>query len=267
MPEEQENMYTFESRIRYSETDERNILTLAGVIDYFQDCSTFQSEDLGIGLDYLKENHLAWIVNYWQLELHRLPKLGERVRIGTSPYRLHGFIGERNFVLETLQGERLVTANSVWSLFDLEKMLPRKVTPEMLAGYELNEPLEMEYLPRKIREAGKGAAHPEDSKTEPSAEASSKLPGIVVSEQHLDSNHHVNNAQYIRFGEMVLEKLGTEERRPLLRLRAEYTKQARLGDVITPAVFRTEETNRTLLALNGEDGKPFCLLEYFRGEH
>ena len=34
-------MYTFDSRIRYSETDETGALSLLGVINYMQDCSTF----------------------------------------------------------------------------------------------------------------------------------------------------------------------------------------------------------------------------------
>ena len=44
-------MYTFESRVRYSETDENGLLSIAGIVDYFQDVSTFQSEDLGIGVE------------------------------------------------------------------------------------------------------------------------------------------------------------------------------------------------------------------------
>ena len=36
-------MYTFDSRVRYSETDEEGRLTVTGIINYMQDCSTFQS--------------------------------------------------------------------------------------------------------------------------------------------------------------------------------------------------------------------------------
>ena len=45
-------MYTFESRIRYSETGSEGRLTMASLINYFQDCSTFHSEDLGLGVAY-----------------------------------------------------------------------------------------------------------------------------------------------------------------------------------------------------------------------
>ena len=40
----EELKYYFDSRIRYSELDENLCLPLHGLINYFQDCSTFQSE-------------------------------------------------------------------------------------------------------------------------------------------------------------------------------------------------------------------------------
>ena len=39
--------YTIEGRLRYSEIDHLGTVTLPGIINYFQDCSTFQSEDIG----------------------------------------------------------------------------------------------------------------------------------------------------------------------------------------------------------------------------
>ena len=42
--------YSFTSRIRYSEIGEDGNLTLPGLINYFQDCSTFQSEAIGEGV-------------------------------------------------------------------------------------------------------------------------------------------------------------------------------------------------------------------------
>lgn len=52
-------MYTFGSRVRYSETDECGRLTLTGIMNYLQDCSTFQSEDIGLGISYLTDRHKA----------------------------------------------------------------------------------------------------------------------------------------------------------------------------------------------------------------
>ena len=78
-------MYTFGSRIRYSETDEYGKLTLTGIMNYLQDCSTFQSEDIGLGISYLTEHHQAWWLSSWQIVIDRYPALGEEVVIGTWP--------------------------------------------------------------------------------------------------------------------------------------------------------------------------------------
>ena len=45
-------MYSFQTRVRYSECNNHHEATLTALLDYLQDCCTFQSEDLGIGLDF-----------------------------------------------------------------------------------------------------------------------------------------------------------------------------------------------------------------------
>ena len=97
-------MYTFAGRIRYSETDAEETLTIPALMNYLQDCSTFQSEDGNVGIRYLADHNWGWIVNFWQIDILRLPKLGEEVVTGTSPYSLKGFMGLRNFMMETKEG-------------------------------------------------------------------------------------------------------------------------------------------------------------------
>ena len=65
-------MYTFDSRVRYSEIDHTGNMTLPALINYFQDCSTFQSEDIGLGTEVLKAKKKAWILSYWQIVIERL---------------------------------------------------------------------------------------------------------------------------------------------------------------------------------------------------
>ena len=60
-------MYTFTSRVRFSETDENGKLSLAGIMNYLQDCSVFHSEDVGNGTDVLKKRDRVWLLNSWQI--------------------------------------------------------------------------------------------------------------------------------------------------------------------------------------------------------
>ena len=104
--------YTFDSRIRYSEVDSHGLLTMESLMNYFQDCSTFQSEDNGAGLAVMYARRQAWVVSAWQVVVYRYPALCEKVVIGTIPYEMRGFIGYRNFFLQTQEGEPLAIANS-----------------------------------------------------------------------------------------------------------------------------------------------------------
>ena len=50
-----DNQYTIDGRIRFSEVDHTRRITLPGIVNYFQDCSTFQSEDLGLVIEHCSE--------------------------------------------------------------------------------------------------------------------------------------------------------------------------------------------------------------------
>lgn len=234
-------MYTFESRVRYSETDESGLLSIAGIVDYFQDVSTFQSEDLGLGVEYLRSQNMLWVMSAWQIVIHRYPSLGERIVAGTLPYAFRSFMGLRNFFLDTADGERLVEANSVWTLMDFRKGTPVRPTQEMLEKYVLEEKLPMDYASRKIGMPKDGRAHE----------------GFAVGRQHLDGNHHVNNGQYIH---MAMDYLPADFK--IGQMRAEYKKSALLHDVIVPVV--KEEENCVTVCLCSEDQAPYAVVELTR---
>ena len=202
--------YSFESRVRFSEIGEDGCLTLPGVLDYFQDCCTFESEQTGVGMEVLKEQKRAWVLSAWQVIVKRYPKLGENIKVTTIPYGFRGFIGMRNFILETMDGEKLAWANSYWSFINTETGLPKE---------------------REVQNA------------------------FSVQKHHLDTNHHVNNCQYIRMAaDHLLEdfKVG--------QLRVEYKRQAVLDNVIIPEVYMTE--NKEAVVLNAEDKEPYAVVEF-----
>ena len=128
-------MYAFDSRIRYSETDSEGYLTLDALLNYFQDCSTFHSEDVGLGIGYMKEIGQVWVLSSWQIVVNRYPKLGEKVKIVTLPYELKVFLGYRNFAMLDEKGEYIAKANCLWSLLDVATGKPVIVNEAMRKGY------------------------------------------------------------------------------------------------------------------------------------
>ena len=232
-------MYHFESRVRFSETDKERKLTLEAIVDYFQDCSTFQSEDLGVGFSYLLPQNLTWVLSYWHIVVEEYPALGDRIKICTLPYNFRGFMGKRNFFMENQEGKKIVKADSLWTLLDMKKMLPVKVSDEILGFYPNEEKIEMEYLPRKIAITG----------AEETAEP------LVIQKQHLDCNDHVNNGQYIKIASVFLP-----ENFRIHQMRAEYKNQAHLGDVIYPYIYKEE--NKVTVCLCDEAKKPYVVAEF-----
>lgn len=234
-------MYTFPGRIRYSEVGTDGNLTLESLLDYFQDCSTFHSEDIGLGLDYFKERDMAWVLSSWQIVVDRYPKLCERVITGTSPYGFKSFIGYRNFLMQTESGERLAYANSIWSLMDMKKMVPVKPTLEMLEGYVLSEKMQMDYAPRKI--------------TVP--EGGVRMDNVSVGVHNLDTNRHMNNGQHVRMAMKYIP-----ENFHIRQMRAEYKKQAMLNDIIIPVVSVNEDETIYTVVLGKEDKVPYSIVEF-----
>lgn len=243
-------MYQFESRVRYSETDSRGKLTPEGIMEYFEDCTTFQSEDIGIGVQYLKESHRVWVLSFVQIGINRYPSLGERIVIRTIPYDIKGFLGYRNFVLLTPKEEVLAYANTMWTYLDTETGRPVKAPDSMIDAYGLSERYPMEYAPRKI-------AMPENRIA---------FDDIVVKPHHLDTNDHVNNVEYVRMARELTqdERLrgGCADGGRIVRgLRVEYKQSALLGDVIHPVGAGDAETDRVVFSLNNDEGKPYAVVE------
>lgn len=231
-------MYSFQTKVRYSETDETGRMRLDAMVDYFQDCSVFHSESLGLGIGYLKERTLAWVLNAWQIVIETYPRFCDELTVATFPYAFKGFIGYRNFYMENQNGEKIVQANSIWSLVDISQMRPVKPDKEMEEKYTVEPKLDMEYAPRKIELPASCTREQE----------------ILVKAHHLDSNNHVNNAQYIRMA-MDYIPAGKEIR----TLRAEYKKQAVLGDVMIP--FIGSKDGKCVAALCDTDEKPYAVIE------
>lgn len=231
-------MYTFDSRIRYSEIDRSGRLSIPAVVDYFQDCSAFQSEELGVGVEYLANKKRTWILNSWQIVLERRPEECEKITVGTWGSGFDKFHATRNFIMKTTQGERLAYANSIWVYINTETGMPVRPTKEEIDVYKLEAPLEMEYEPRKIKL---------------SREWEEKEP-VKVQRSWIDSNDHVNNSWYVK---TAFEQLPQDLE--IRQLRVEYKKQAYEGDILYPRYAREEQ--RTLVALCDEKQKPYAVIE------
>ena len=64
-------MYEMKIQVRYSEVDQSGVVRLHQILEYFQDCGMFQSEELGLGVEEDQKNHRAWYLIAWNVKIIR----------------------------------------------------------------------------------------------------------------------------------------------------------------------------------------------------
>ena len=196
-----------------------------------------------------REMKRAWLLSYWDIYIERMPKLCERLTIGTCPHAFRGVLAHRNFWIKDEAGTYILRADSLWFCYDTERMRPAKITEDMLTPFgEMRDVLALPASERKI--------------TEP--EVLTEAAPILVQPHHIDSNHHVNNAQYIAIADEVLtEAAGGQERFHAGRIRAEYRKAAVLGDTMLPKYGSSPDGGR-IVSLQSPAGEVYCNVEFIR---
>lgn len=213
-------MFQYKDRVSYSRIDTEGKLKVHAIVNVLQDCCLFHSEEVGRSCMDLKENAHAWLVNSWHIVFQRRPSMGEEFVVSTWPYKFRGVFGMRNFLMESMEGETLVYADSQWFYFDQKNGKPLKPTQDETEPFGMGEPYPMEYTSRKVK-------YPEGIEYRDT---------MKVCENHMDTNEHVNNGEYIRIAANYLP-CGYQ----VDELKVEYRLAAKLGDEIDIYTENTED--------------------------
>ncbi|MEE8886776.1 MAG: acyl-ACP thioesterase domain-containing protein [Eubacteriales bacterium] len=232
--------YQYPTRVRFSEVDEEGNMTPFALLNNLQDCATFHGEDSGIGFAHNKKSGHAWVIANMQLEVISFPFFDTEITTNTWTTSFRGPIGHRCFEVTGPDGQLLAAAHSDWVFMDMIRQLPEKVTDDQKA-YGLYPELDIPIDPgkRKVRVEG------DWEKKEP----------IVIREDYLDTNGHMNNAQYVRLAAIHLP-----EGKIMRRIRAEWKRQAMLNEKLIPCVLTKDE--KIYVRFDSEDGgDPFFICE------
>lgn len=232
-------MYEYDSRVRLTEVDQNQKMTLNAILNAFQDCSVFHSEDLGVGMKFLDARNRMWVLSSWKIVVCRYPELAERIRVGTWPYEFSKLTGRRNFRLLDGNGEMAAYADTLWVLMDTVRMRPARMDEDIASAYQVEPRMDMEYEER-------GIVMPEDLR---------EMEPFPIHPHDLDVNHHVNNGQYVQFAADYLP-----EGFVIRQMRAEYKKPAVLNDMIYPRFGKNKDAYTAVLG--GENGKIYAVVEF-----
>lgn len=234
--------------IHYYEVDFRKRMHMTRLVDFLGDIATCQSENLGVGMDYLSSKGLGWVIYKWDIKIHKYPVYGETITVKTTPYGLRSFYAYRKFEVLDKNGELIAEAGSVWLLVNAEKKRPVRIDKEMFFAYGIDEgckdTIEIDNISKSERTDGE------------------KIFNVRYSD--IDTNKHVNNSKYASWAiEVVPMDIVLDY--SMKRMKIIYQKETKYGEIISSKV-QIDNTGSEVLCrhcIQDGEGNLLTLLETY----
>jgi medium-chain acyl-[acyl-carrier-protein] hydrolase len=207
---EREPVWWESFRIRSSEVGAGGRLAPAPLCALLQEAASNHAEHLGWSLGQLAGEGLTWVLARLAIQVRRMPRWREEVRLATWPSGVDGALARRDFRLIGEDGGEAAVAGSGWVLLDLARRRP--VRP-----------------PEEIEAMARTAPAPVVAPAAPVAPMAMAEPVEVVPRlADLDLNRHVNNVAIVA---LLLEGAGEDLLAgELERLDVEFRAEARAGE-------------------------------------
>ncbi len=170
-----------DAKVLSYDCDMRNRMKISAAMRYMQQIAGENLVALGYPAEVLQKEDMVFLLTKICLKIHRVPEIHDAVTIGTAPTHTKGVRFVREFVIDSAEGERLISAVSYWPLIQIST---RKVLRPSEFGHDLK------FQPVAITEYIDDIPFPKNVPDEK-----------VLYKEHikysdLDINKHVNNTVY-----------------------------------------------------------------------
>jgi len=223
-----------------SSVDVKGMLTIASAVDFMQDCSIFHIDSMKSLSDFLAKKNIRIFIASRQINILRMPKYGESLKIRTWIFDISRARAYRNTVIldenENLCCSSFIIGAFVNVISGKAVLLP----DQLIKKVPLYNKLDMDYLDRKI---ALPKINPEKSSP------------LTVLRYHLDYNNHVNNSKYISIASEYLE-----ENTDISAIRIEYKTPAKYKDTLVPFIYKLHKS--TIIDLCASSGASYATVEF-----
>ncbi|MBK5241171.1 acyl-ACP thioesterase domain-containing protein [Clostridium sp.] len=232
--------------VHYYEVDIHKRALITSIIDYLGDMAMYQSEILGVGVDYLKENKMAWVLYKWDITMESYPLLNETIKVKTFAHSFRKFYAYRKYEIIDGRGNKIGYASSVWILINTDRRRPIRIISDMYEVYGIDDSNNDALNIKDIQ--GINTVHEEKS--------------FNVRYSDIDTNMHVNNVKYVAWALETIPKdivLNYE----LKNIRVTYIKETTYGETVNVSTEIIREESKTICKhkIVNEDGTELTLLE------
>lgn len=212
-------------------------ITEKAVLRMLENIAAYHSDTLGYGVGTMDKTMISWILLEWKVDILRLPKYGEWLRVTTwSRGKASLFTSYRDFEIYGEDGSCCVMASSKWALVNFSTKKPMVIDEQMMAKYQTES--------RHVFD------DPELERLREPRGYSMEIP-ISVGRRDIDLNGHVHNLCYLDFAyEALPEKVYREE--SFCQMRITYRKEIKPNETIVCKYVLEDDTHT--VGIYGEDG-------------
>ena len=170
--------------VELPDVGENNELTNKGFLKMLQEIACIHSNHVGYSVADAVESGNAWILLNWKLQVFSRPKWNNKLTVNTWSSK-HTFVAYyRDFEVFDEQNNLVAVATSKWVFYDLNKGTFAKFDDSANSKFEI---VDKHVFENEIKEK---IIEPKVS------EISSQY---TITRRDIDTNHHVNNLNYIDF--------------------------------------------------------------------
>lgn len=174
--------YSEQRVISCYEADANHNFRPTAMLDLMQEAAGRDASVLGFGYDDMIGSNTAWVLSRTRVVFHKNPKWRDTVNLKTWHKGANRIFYLRDFVLDSQDGERLVSATTSWLIIDL-------ASRRMVRNTTLAENFDNSGMGHAIEEPADKVVLPKDSQLE-------LVHTHKVVWSDIDTNGHVNNVKY-----------------------------------------------------------------------
>lgn len=169
--------------VRSYDVDPRGRASIGSLCGWLQEAAGVHATALGVSMDRLAEEDLAWMIHRLKIEIDRMPRLGEPVAVETWPTGFARALATRDFRIVDQHETELARASSVWVVADVVQRRAIRI-PDWIQ--------EIDFTPAKAVVDIPGRRVGRITRTDVSAD-------VKVLRSDLDRVDHVNNVRYAQW--------------------------------------------------------------------
>ena len=233
-------------KVTLPDVGENNRLTNKAILRMLQEIACIHSSYVEFGVNDAEKTGMAWILLNCKLQVFSRPTWNAKLKINTWSSNQNLLSFYRDFEVFDENNTLVAIATSKWVLFDIKKGSLVKINDDIKSRYKhLDKHVFTDKINEKLKEP----------------ESSSLSYEYTVCRRDIDTNHHVNNLNYLDFAYEALPDnlfFGSE----FSNVEIMYKTEAKLGDKLN-LFYAKNEDEIVITIKNKETDKLHCIVKLY----